>query len=554
MQMRCAIYARYSSDLQRAESIEDQVRVCLARAEREGWPVVKIFSDPAISGSTLIRPGIQALMQAMRAGSIDVVLTESLDRISRDQEHIAAFYKQASFARISIVTLAEGEVSELHVGLKGTMGALYLKDLAQKTKRGMEGRIRAGRSVGVAPFGYRITRRLSADGELERGLREIDPDQATVLRRIFIAYASGLSPRRIAMMLNQEGIPGPSGRVWYAGTIRGRPAYKDGLLRQPTYAGVLTWCRRSNAKDPVTGRLVRQINDPSELVTRAAPELRIIDQDLWDRVQARLAAESVAGRRIAEEPETADRYWEHRRPRYLLTGKVFCGCCGRSFAVVGKDYLGCPAAQNAGCRNTRRLRRSRLEAQVLAALSRQLMEPALVEEFIGAFNREWARLNAEAAAQVDNQRREAATLSRKIDHLVDAVSNGDRSPSLRARLAELEAHRDRIAADVAVPVALPPALHPGIADSYRSKVAVLRQAMADENDPAALEAARVLIEKVIIAPPEHDDDLPKIELIGDLAELLRAAGLGTTTQSNAARSNGVLSVFVSSVKAGPGVH
>jgi DNA invertase Pin-like site-specific DNA recombinase len=92
-------------------------------------------------------------MQAMRAGSIDVVLTESLDRISRDQEHIAAFYKQASFARISIVTLAEGEVSELHVGLKGTMGALYLKDLAQKTKRGMEGRIRAGRSVGVAPFG-----------------------------------------------------------------------------------------------------------------------------------------------------------------------------------------------------------------------------------------------------------------------------------------------------------------------------------------------------------------------------------------------------------------
>src|ERR1019366_10321650 len=105
-------------------------------------------------------------------------------------------------------------------------------------------------------------------------------------------------------------------------------------------------------------------------------------------------------------------------------------------------------AQNAGCRNTRGLRRSRLGAPVLAALSRQLMEPALVEEFIGAFSREWARLNAEAAAQVDNQRREAATLSRKIDHLVDAVSNGDRSPSLRARLADLEAHRDRIAADV----------------------------------------------------------------------------------------------------------
>ncbi len=89
--MRAVIYARYSSDLQRAESIEDQVRVCQARAEHEGWPVVEVFSDAAISGATLIRPGIQALMQAIRAGNIDVVLTESLDRISRDQEHIARF-------------------------------------------------------------------------------------------------------------------------------------------------------------------------------------------------------------------------------------------------------------------------------------------------------------------------------------------------------------------------------------------------------------------------------------------------------------------------------
>jgi hypothetical protein len=150
--------------------------------------------------------------------------------------------------------------------------------------------------------------------------------------------ASGLSPRRIAMMLNQEGIPGPSGRVWYAATIRGRPAYKDGLLRQPTYAGVLTWCRRSNAKDPAPGRLVRQINDPGELVTQPAPQLRIIDQDLWDRVQGRPATESVPDRHDVEKRDASGGFWEHRRPRYLLTGKVFCGCCGRPFAVVGKDY------------------------------------------------------------------------------------------------------------------------------------------------------------------------------------------------------------------------
>jgi hypothetical protein len=491
-------------------------------------------------------------MQAIRAGTIDVVLTESLDRISRDQEHIAAFYKQASFAHVRIITLAEGEVSELHVGLKGTMGALYLKDLAQKTRRGMAGRIRAGRSVGVPPYGYWITRRLSADGELERGLREIDPNQAAVVQRIFTAYAGGLSPRRIAMMLNQDGIPGPSGGVWYAASIRGRPGHKDGLLRQPTYAGVLTWCRRSNAKDPATGRLARQINDPGQLVTQPVPELRIVDQDLWDRAQARLAAESVADRRDVEKRGSSGGFWEHRRPRYLLTGKVFCGCCGRPFAAVGKDYLGCPAALNAGCDNTRRLRRSRLEAQVLAALGSQLMEPALVQECIVAFNTEWARLGAEMTAQADAQRREVAMLSRKIDHLVDAISDGDRSPSLRAKLAELEARRDRIAAAMAVPATRPPALHPGIAETYRAKVTDLRQAMADKDDHAALETARTLIEKVIITPPEHDDDPPGIELVGDLAELLRAAGMGPAPQTNTTSATDVLSTFASSVKDSPG--
>jgi len=139
--MRVVIYARYSSELQRVASIEDQLRVCRARAERESWTVAEVFSDAAISGATILRPGYQALLATLRRGGIDIVLAESLDRFSRDQEHIAAFYKQVEFAGVRIVTLAEGDISELHIGLKGTMGALYLKDLAQKTHRGIEGRV-----------------------------------------------------------------------------------------------------------------------------------------------------------------------------------------------------------------------------------------------------------------------------------------------------------------------------------------------------------------------------------------------------------------------------
>ena len=126
---RVAIYARFISDLQRDASIEDQVRRCRGLVEREGWSVVETFTDFAMSGSSALRPSYQALLAAVRAGQVDVVVSESLDCLSRDQEHVAALHKQKRFAGVRIVTLSEGEVSELHMGLKGTMGALYIKDL-----------------------------------------------------------------------------------------------------------------------------------------------------------------------------------------------------------------------------------------------------------------------------------------------------------------------------------------------------------------------------------------------------------------------------------------
>ena len=99
--MRTVIYARYSSDQQRDASIEDQLRVCSPRAEREGWTVVGTFADHAISGSTNQRPEFQRLTEGLRSQHVDLVMAESLDRFSRDLEHIAAFYKQCCFNRVA---------------------------------------------------------------------------------------------------------------------------------------------------------------------------------------------------------------------------------------------------------------------------------------------------------------------------------------------------------------------------------------------------------------------------------------------------------------------
>lgn len=207
---RVALYARYSSDNQRAASIEDQFRLCEERATREGWQVVEYYRDAAISGASMIlRPGIQTLLRDAQAGQFDVVLAEALDRVSRDQADVATLFKRLQFAGVTIVTLAEGEISELHVGLKGTMNALFLKDLAMKTHRGLRGRVEAGKSGGGICYGYRVVHQMDGRGELIRGDREIDDAQAEIVRRIFREFASGRSALSIASRLNDEGIPGP---------------------------------------------------------------------------------------------------------------------------------------------------------------------------------------------------------------------------------------------------------------------------------------------------------------------------------------------------------
>jgi DNA invertase Pin-like site-specific DNA recombinase len=173
---RAALYARYSSDHQSAASIEDQFRLCRERAAQERWHTIGSYEDAALSGaSTILRPGIQRLVRDAQRGEFTIVLAEALDRIGRDQADVATLYKQLKFAGVTIVTLAEGEISELHVGLKGTMNALFLKDLAMKTHRGLRGRVEKGKAGGGLCYGYRVVKKLDANGDPLRGDREIVP-------------------------------------------------------------------------------------------------------------------------------------------------------------------------------------------------------------------------------------------------------------------------------------------------------------------------------------------------------------------------------------------
>src|SRR5215471_13923297 len=261
-----AIYARYSSDLQREASIEDQIRICRERAAKEGWSIYKEYSDSGISGASLIRPGIQKLLQDAQAGRFGIVVTESLDRLFRDQEDIAHIFKRISFAGGRIVTLSEGEINELHIGLKGTMGALYLKDLADKTRRGLRGRVEAGKSGGGNSYGYDVVRGLGPNGQPLTGERRINAQEAAIVRRIFEEYGAGVSPRAIAKRLNAESVLGPSGKAWGASTIHGNRRRGTGILNNELYIGRLVWNRLRYVKDPETGR---RVSSPTARTGRA---------------------------------------------------------------------------------------------------------------------------------------------------------------------------------------------------------------------------------------------------------------------------------------------
>jgi len=379
-----AIYARFSSPLQREASIEDQIRLCRERVEREGWTLGEIHSDSAISGSTMLRPGLQRLITAVGRGEIEIVVIEALDRLSRDQADMAALFKRFSFYGVRILSLSEGEIGELHVGLKGTMNHLFLKDLASKTKRGLRGRVEAGLSGGGNSYGYDVVRRIGPNGQPVTGERVINEDEAAVIRRIFVEFANGNSPKAIAKQLNKETIPGPRGKMWRDTAIRGHRTRGTGLINNELYIGKIVWNRQRYVKDPESGKRVSRVNPVEEWITTEVPELRIIDQVCWESVKARQEAIEAKPSHIAQK---ATRFWEKRREKHLLTGLVSCGHCGGPFCAVGRDYLACSRARKMEtCDQKRSIRRQVLENQILELIQKRLMQPEAVATFIAAYS------------------------------------------------------------------------------------------------------------------------------------------------------------------------
>lgn len=448
MMLKVAFYARYSSDLQKPQSIEDQFLLCHQLAAREGWDVVRSYCDEAMSGASIRgRSGMRDLLRDAASGLFDIVCAEALDRIARDQEDMAHVYKALRFREIVLHTVAEGLADEMHIGFKGTMNALFLKDLADKTRRGQRGRIEKGRAGGGLAYGYDVV----SDDEAGAGGRRINEREATVIRRIFRWFAEGETPTAIADALNREGVPGPGGRPWGATTIRGHRVRGTGILNNALYHGELIWNRQRFIKNPATGKRQARLNPEAEWVRVDVPDLRIIEERLWQT--ARSCQRAIERRHQA----IRDGVRSSRETRACglietagsdLHQLLMCAQCGGDFCHVGRDRYGCAQHYRRKiCENGKTLQRRIMEGAIRDVL---VETSALIVRHQSELIDEGPENAAVQRRQMERDRLQLERIDQRIGGLLSAIEDGLYTATLKVRFQQLEDQAGKLRARLQV--------------------------------------------------------------------------------------------------------
>lgn len=250
---RAAIYARFSTELQREESIDDQYRACERVAASAGLTVVSRFNDAGVSGGTSDRDGYQALLRAARAGEFTVIVSEDISRLWRNRAEFGSASSELEDLGVQLLTCVGDDTRRdgygLVLGIKHAIAEQYRREVSYRTRRGMEGLALAGKSTGGKCYGYG------------------SEHEASVVRRIYRDSATGLRPGQIARDLNRDGIPGPRGPRWSLNAVKR-------VLGNPRYTGRLTWgltVSQRGAQDSRRKRVTVRPDGP--LVTREIPAL-----------------------------------------------------------------------------------------------------------------------------------------------------------------------------------------------------------------------------------------------------------------------------------------
>jgi len=398
--------------------------------------------------------GFREMMAAASRREFDVLVVDDSSRLSRDSADATVTLRMLDFLGVKFVaradgidTVANGKSSRLLYGIKSAMNEEFLRDLGEKTWRGLEGRVRAGYSAGGLPYGYRSEAVLDGRGQVVGHKRVIHEPEAEVVRRIFRLYVGDEgghphSAREIAHALNLDGIP-PAGARRQGKTTRqcatcgftaitAHRSLCKGILHNPLYVGKHVWNKTRWLRHPVTKRETYQLRRPDEWVEIDAPELRIVPQDLWDRARARMAACRIGGKPMAP-----------AQHRYLLSGFVKCATCGWNYIITTRHSYRCGTFKSrgpVGCSNSLAVSRRRLEATVLGALRTRLYTEERIRAITDRVREalvERARRHA-LETRSENRTKERRRIEREIEHVKQAVRLGKATSTLLEMLEDAE--------------------------------------------------------------------------------------------------------------------
>ena len=533
--------------MQRPTSNDDQTRQCCAAAEPKGWTVLDDFirTDSEITGQSMVgRDGLNDLIRLAKTKPrpFDIILIDDTSRLGRYLPDVLKVTDVLDNYGVSVHFAAQGldsrqpgfrQIFTLH----GMMDEQYVFGLRDKVHRGQEGRVRKGYVPGGKCYGYRNvpvedpTRRGDYGRPAVNGVyQEVIPEEAAVIRRIFEMYAAGASYADVAKALNAEGVLSPQPprkgkiRAWCPSAIRE-------MLLNEKYRGVVVWNRTKTVRNRETGKTEQRPRPESEWVRVEVPELRIVSDQLWEsaREQNRRVREKHGPKRLGGMNRTV------ASRQYLFSSLLECGLCNANMVIVGGQppnaQYGCPNHRYRGvCENSVRISQRKLEQQLLAALSTNLLDPRLEEERVRSFRDQLkatlaaeTRRALEAASQDSQLKEELAALKKEQENLVDGIAKHGFSTALSARLAAVESRIAQIQRlrDAGVEPKVPEFTTEEIREFVRRKSQEFANILAGDA-AIAREQLRKRITKLVLTPKQTQDG-SVFEVTGDVS-LFQGAG------------------------------
>jgi site-specific DNA recombinase len=492
--MRCVIYARFSSELQRVESIDSQLRLCREHAIKHGYTIVAEFSDHAQTGTNDKRDQFQRMIETILSGQLecDIVLVWKFDRLWRDKD-APGYYKYLLRQRNVIVESVSLQLDRSNPysvfleSLDHAQAATYAVNLAIETTRGQTQNALACRSAGGRPaLGYRLN---------ERYEYEIDPRGAEIIRLIFSWYAAGRSYREIIAECQARGYRTAAGRVFGDNSLHE-------LLHNEKYIGVFEYraWKKENARKRSTGHMYTA----DEQVIRVEGGVpAIINRATWDAVQERLAQNR---RKHVGKKFTG-------KAVYLLSGLIYCGICGTTVRGTSRTrrvkngemmkyhYYICSKKEREGCQ-LQGVRKEWLEEMVMQTLTERLFSPEGTDAIIQHLAQWRTDYMATREDTRGDTKKQLVKIERELHNLVEAIARGVPATGMMAeKMDALERERAGLAAQLTLATALDTEPDEGALRALLARV----QQRFQEGDERARQAIIGNFVEAVVVYPEHVD-------------------------------------------------